>query len=474
MFNRKAMAGFLGAILILWSATAFAAQPNGTVILSPDGNFVDIILHRMDQTTGTSIDPTDEFPSDFGYIFYESKFDGAWRRDIYVTPDTYNFANAFADGGTIILNPGTYYFSARSSWSFEGAWKYTSMDFRPFDAGANDFVLKGAESDKNGPKAKIVTDQFFHIAADPRWFDEYMYDPSSWHEVRTVSQRFENIAFDNTEYMIFREGRSTTIIGQNGKANVTFEKCQFAGGGATFHTVGSLVFEGNVLDQTRYGVHVVSSWEAFRSDPADADVLIADNIIRSMGTSIYLARNSRGVSATPKMMEIVGNDIQFFENAGIEIDGNLGNPIVKGNRIHVAAGSFGAPVYGGIALSFSDAGSIKGNVIESSASASPWAGIVVWGSSNMEVKSNKVIGTYDAPLLVVPDLSFGTGLTSDSNQFIDNNLRKSTPVGWSNLPASHILLLYGTSDNVIKGSGVAGSQVSALDLGTDNYVEGLN
>ena len=473
MFIRKDIAGKFAAILILWSAAAFAAQPNDAVVLNPDGNFVDIILHQMDQNTGSSTDPADEFPSDSGYVFYESKIDGPWRIDFYLTPDAYNLVSAFANGGTIILNPGTYYFSARSSWYYEDAWSQTSMDFQPFDAGANDFILKGAAADKDGPSVKVVTDQFLHITADPLWFDEYMYDPSSWHNVRTVNQRFENIAFDNTEYLIFREGRSTTLIGQVGKANVTFDKCTFAGGGLTFHTVGSLVFEGNVLDQTRYGVHVVSLWDEFRTYPADADVLIADNIIRSVGSGIYLAWNSRGLSVPPKTMQMVGNDIQFSEEVGIEVEGNLGSPIIKGNSIHVATGSFAASAYGGISLGLSDVGSVKSNVISSSVSTPPGAGIFVWGSSNIEVKENKVIGSYGAPLLVVRDLWYGTGLASNFNQFIGNNFRKSTPVGWWGLPANHILLSYGTSNNVVKGSGTAGNHISALDLGTDNYIEGL-
>lgn len=472
MFIRKDIASKLAAILILWSAASFAAQPNDAVVLNPDGNFVDIILHQMDQNTGSSTNPDDEFPDDFGYVFYESKIDGPWRTNLYLTPDAYNLVSAFANGGTIILNPGTYYFSARSSWYYEGAWSRTSMDFQPFDAGANDFILKGAAADKKGPKVKIVTDQFLHIGADPLWLDEYVYNPSSWHNVRTVNQRFEDIAFDNTEYLIFREGRSAALIGHMGKANVTFDKCTFAGGGLTFHTVGSLVFEGNVLDQTRYGVQVVSLWDEFRNGPADADVLITKNIIRSVESGIYLARNSRGLSVLSKPMEIVGNDIQFSEGVGIEVEGNLGSPIIKGNSIHVDSGSFAASAYGGISLGLSDAGTVKNNVISSSASTPPWAGILVWGSSNIEVKENNVIGSYGASLLLVRDLWNGTGLTSDFNQFIGNNFRNSTPVGWSGLPANHILLSYGTSNNVVTGSGVAGNHISALDFGTDNYIEG--
>lgn len=508
MFIRKATAVLLGAILILWSATAFAAQPNDAIVLNPDGNYVDIILHNMiqvrdfpnpgDDYRGSSINPADEYPSDIGYVFLESIDYGPWRRDIYVTPDAINLEEAFAVGGTIILNPGTYYFSARSSWYFDGVWSDTSMDYRVFDAEDRDFVLLGAESDKNGPKAKIITDQFLHIGADRRWLDDsYMYYPAYWHEIKAVNQTFDNIAFDNSKYIAFREGRSDTLVGQIGKANLTFENCTFTGGGLTFHTVGSMEFIGNTIDAL-YGVHLTSSVfyytdgqgnpQTYVDTIADADALISGNKIRTKNIGVYIDRNSYltpDVTQT-RSMEIVGNEIEFSNVLGIGVEFTPGEPVIHHNKIMSSAyhgnpsGFFG--IFGGIELSGGatdtaiqpqTGGLVKNNeIILNNYLATPFSAISLFGRGEVTVQSNKVIGTSNWPIWLTEEI-FQFGGEANSNVIKGNNLKQAVleHSGWFPpiVPPAHIFFSFGADYNVVYGGGASGNNIVVYDLVEDLF-----
>lgn len=457
------IAFIIGIIATVGAASSGMAKPSmPATVLHPSGDPVDVVLDGVGVYSGESMDPSTAVPPGYGFPLMEeetffSEGGDDWVSRMYVTRDLRAILDALQEGGKILLNPGVYNWNARIVYhKIVGGvevFHHTSMiqyggSGRPW-ASDLDYYLRGAKSGAHGPAVKVVCDIFIHFAAD-------------LDRITTPTQIVENIHFDNVEWQdyCYSQGKfnsSNTVLGWRGQADISIKKCKFTGGGVTFHNDGKVTFEGNTMVDTYYGVSVTY--------PADTDFLVRNNYIRtSSSAGVWCQQNASFLSGTtPKVIEIVGNEIEWAGTAGIGVLFTDASVLIKHNTTtstpNVYPDLFGHYAGVGSWLCMSDV-LIKNNRVVGGDDLMNIYGINLSGVSGATVQSNKVNGTWFYP--VVLDALYGP---ANSNVLVGNNLNNVTT-----LSGVHYFLSY-SDYNQIRGGGVGSDHIVVFYEG-DN--EGSN